>query len=393
MKIEQLIGDLLLQHSCVIIPSFGGFVTKRVGATVDLDSGKMLPPSKSILFNIQLIQNDGLLVNEIAQRQSISFDEANTQLDSEVLQWQENLKQGKRIELDKVGTLFLDAEKNLCFEQDRFSNLLLESFGLTTVKFLTKEDVQQAQKKIIEETPIIPFEPVVSSQEHFAEEEKVITLESTQTVVEEKVIAPKKKRSNVWKYASVACFLPIAFYSIWIPTQTQFLESGLISWRDFNPFYEQKTGVYASEDIVLPEKEVYEIPTFEEQIASTSNSHVKAFPFQFDEDTYVLVRMEQNDSQVVENQEIEVIATVEPEPTKPVEIVPQKFEFVVGCFSVESNAKSLVQELQKNGFDGHIVDVKGGLHRVSAGGAISIEKIQEIKHNASNAGFSGWILK
>lgn len=392
MKTEQLIGDLLMQHSCVIIPSFGGFVTKRVGAQVDLSSGRMLPPSKSILFNIQLIQNDGLLVNEIAQRNSISFDSANDQLDAEVLQWREDLKAGKRIELERVGSLFLDAEKNLCFEQDRLSNLLMESFGLTTVKFLSKEDVKQVQKKVIEETPIIPFEPVVSTEKIFSEKRDI---KLPEIKIEEPTIVVAKKK-NGWKYAAAACLLPIAFYSIWIPTQTQFLESGLLSWRDFNPFYEQKSATYVENDLALPEKEILEIPSFEEQLANASNADVTAFPFQFDEDTYVLVKMKQNDSNFVEtndNSEIDVVESVEPEPTNPVEITPQKFEFVVGCFSVEANAKSLVQELQKNGMEAHIVDIKNGLHRVSAGGAISIEKIQEIKQNASNAGYSGWILK
>lgn len=394
MKTEELIGDLLLQHSCVIIPSFGGFVTKRIGAKVDIDSGKMLPPSKSILFNIQLVQNDGLLINEIAQRKSISYDNANEQVNSEVLQWKEDLKIGKRIEIDKVGTLFLDAEKNLCFEQDRFSNLLLESFGLTTIKFLSKEDVQQAQKKIVEEVKIIPFEPVVSSDSHFATAKttkEIPQKESQEAKKTEEATAPKRKRSHFWKYAAAACFLPVAFYSIWIPTQTQFLESGLISWRDFNPFYKQQTGVYASEKIALPEKEIFEIPSFEEQLSAVSNSNVATFPFQFDEDTYVLVRTETaKENTVLPTEEITSEAPISSVKT---EIVPQKLEYIVGCFAQKSNAINLVQQLQKNGFSGRIVDVKNGLHRVSAGGAISMDKIQEVKQNASNSGYTGWILK
>ena len=67
ISIEQLIGDLLIQHNCVIVPSFGGFVAQKISAKIDFKSGKILPPSKSLLFNRQLINNDGLLANVISE--------------------------------------------------------------------------------------------------------------------------------------------------------------------------------------------------------------------------------------------------------------------------------------------------------------------------------------
>lgn len=35
MSIEDLIADLLMQHNCVIVPSFGGFVAGKTSATFD----------------------------------------------------------------------------------------------------------------------------------------------------------------------------------------------------------------------------------------------------------------------------------------------------------------------------------------------------------------------
>ena len=35
VSVEELIGELLLRHNCVIIPSFGGFVAKQTGASID----------------------------------------------------------------------------------------------------------------------------------------------------------------------------------------------------------------------------------------------------------------------------------------------------------------------------------------------------------------------
>ena len=152
VTVEQLIGNLLLRHNCVIIPSFGGFVAKPISARIDYEKGTMLPPGKSLLFNRQLINNDGLLVSEYAHSNHVSFDEAQLEVTSLVKSWGMTLQSGGRIEIDNVGNLFFDEERNICFEQDRFCNLLLESFGLGTVHFLSEEDVQIVEKRI---SPIV----------------------------------------------------------------------------------------------------------------------------------------------------------------------------------------------------------------------------------------------
>ena len=111
--VEHLIGDLLLRHNCVIVPSFGGFVAKQVSAKIDYASGRMTPPSKSLLFNKQLINNDGLLINEFSQANELSFNQASKEVSAKVSLWREALKSGQRIELDRVGYLYNDAENNL----------------------------------------------------------------------------------------------------------------------------------------------------------------------------------------------------------------------------------------------------------------------------------------
>ena len=145
VSVEQLIGDLLVRHNCVIIPAFGGFVAKQTSASIDYKNGIMTPPRKSLLFNRQLINNDGLLIAELAVSNAINYNQATDTVGSLVYTWNEKLRNGERITIDKIGFLFYDQEKNICFEQDRFFNLLLESYGLETVHFLSENDVQLAQ--------------------------------------------------------------------------------------------------------------------------------------------------------------------------------------------------------------------------------------------------------
>ena len=77
MYIEELIGDLLLRHNCVVIPTFGGFVAGQTPAVFDAQKGSITPPRKSLLFNKQLINNDGLLIAAYAHATKKSYEESN----------------------------------------------------------------------------------------------------------------------------------------------------------------------------------------------------------------------------------------------------------------------------------------------------------------------------
>ena len=220
VSVEELIGNLLLRHNCVIIPSFGGFVAKRVPAAVDFEKGIMQPPGKALLFNRQLINNDGLLTAEFASQNALDYSTASGIINKLVDSWNDQLKAGARVAIDRVGFLYFDQEKNVCFEQDRFFNLLLESYGLGKVHFMPAEDAPAA---------------LVKEDKLGVEEPKIIEHPAL------------KARSNAWKYVAAACFLPIAFYSYWIPVKTNVLQSGMISVKDFNPFQKTALGKYKAQ--------------------------------------------------------------------------------------------------------------------------------------------------
>ena len=67
--------------------------------------------------------------------------------------------------------------------------------------------------------------------------------------------------------------------------------------------------------------------------------------------------------------------------------------YIVGCFSEKTNADNLVLKLNSSGLMGTIVDNHNGLYRVSAGGAMSAEGLNDIKMTANSLGLSGWVLK
>lgn len=393
--VEQLIGNLLLRHNCVIIPSFGGFVAKPVPARIDYDKGTMHPPGKSLMFNKQLVNNDGLLISEFSQSNNISYDQATSEVKELVDGWRETLNQGGRIEIDNVGNLFFDDERNICFEQDRFCNLLLESFGLGTVHFLSEEDVEIVEKRISisepekkEEPIIVPIveEPIVAIEEEAAVEEVPVIPISRGKEAKK----PVRKRKP-WRYVAAACILPIAFYSVWIPVKTDVLESGVISYKDFNPFHQTSKGVYAERELSGEWVSTENIRgTLDDELVAVEGT-AEVYPFKFTEDTYIQVALTANDTETVETPE-----NIDSEPD--VELVQESFEananhYIVGCFGNKTNADNLVAKLKANGMDARIVDFHNGLHRVSAGGAVSEEAYQTIKLKADSLGLSGWRLK
>lgn len=377
--VDHLLGELLLRHNCVIVPAFGGFVAREVSARIDYTSGKMTPPSKSLLFNKQLINNDGLLITELARHQNISYDQAAAEIKGLVSDWNTRLKQGGRIELDKIGTIYLDTERNLCFEQDRFFNLLLGSFGLGQVHFVSEEDVTIIERKIEEQ------ELVREETQTEVKETKIIPLQIVKENQEEiKVITTQKKRSSVLKYIAAACILPIAFYSVWIPMKTDVLESGVISIQDFNPFNQAPSAQYSTKELNLPEYNEEESFTLEDQVSALETG-VTTYTYAFVPGINLSVELE---TQTV-GEEIadEKITT----PESSIEMF--SMHYIVGCFSQEENADNLVAKLQSLGFNAHVVDFHNGLHRVSAGGAMSIEGLNQIRSSAEANGFNGWILK
>ena len=412
VTVEALIADLLLRHNCVIIPSFGGFVAKQVSAKIDYVNGTMLPPGKSLLFNKQLINNDGLIINELAMANDLTFDQANIEVKHKIATWNESLSGGQRVEIDKVGNLYLDAENNVCFEQDRFCNLLLQSFGLSKVHFLTEEDVQIVESTIelIEKHErIVPEEiaeeatpkaeisvkeeaPVVRPSAPVLELVKSDEIEETAEPIIEKEISisigiPKTKRSNAWKYVAAACLLPVAFYSFWIPMHTDVLESGVISIQDFNPFHSETIGTYSKTEYPSSDKGAVKGETLEETVSELPED-VEVYTYKYDEDFFIPI--------VVPERNLELEPDDLPNDSEPEEVnvvAANKMYYVVGCFGKKSNAKRMVKKLKKEGFDASIADSSNGLYRVSAGTAISDEALDNIAARSKKLGHPGWVLR
>ncbi len=153
MELVAYINDLLYRYDCVIVPDFGGFITREVPAKIDRETASFYPPSKELSFNSQLIKNDGLLANYIASAKQISYLKALQLIQVEVLNWKKTLE-SQELELSAIGVL-VKKRQSIIFEPSSTVNYLTSSYGLSVYT-----------SKPIEQVSVVPL---ISSEE---EEEK-----------------------------------------------------------------------------------------------------------------------------------------------------------------------------------------------------------------------------
>lgn len=132
MTLAKYIRDLLFRYECVIVPEFGGFLTKTISAKIDEETQTLHPPTKRLGFNSQLVDNDGLLANYITSVDQIPYEAALNFIDFEVIEWQKKL-QNENVVLEGVGYFSLNEEQKLQFEPDTTINYLTDAFGLGTL--------------------------------------------------------------------------------------------------------------------------------------------------------------------------------------------------------------------------------------------------------------------
>jgi nucleoid DNA-binding protein len=127
--IEHYISQLLYTNDCVILIGFGGFVCSNTSSKLNKQTGLLSPPNRSILFNNQLIDNDGLLINHIAKSEKISQEQAKSELIRFVDKNKNDLNKYKSLRLKKIG-LFTLNNNQIIFSQDLTFNYNLDSYGM-----------------------------------------------------------------------------------------------------------------------------------------------------------------------------------------------------------------------------------------------------------------------
>ena len=144
MEVYNHIGQLLYHHDCVILPDFGGFITNYKSAKIDYINHNFYPPGKDVSFNKNLVINDALLINHLANIENVSYIESKNIVVAFVKKTNKKLNSGETVIFDGIGKFYYDKQRILQFEPDISSNFLLESYGLSSFHFPALDTVESS---------------------------------------------------------------------------------------------------------------------------------------------------------------------------------------------------------------------------------------------------------
>jgi hypothetical protein len=357
-KIDKHIEELLYNHDCVIVPDFGGFITSKKPAYFNPFTSVFFPATKKILFNKHLVFNDGLLMAKLAEKRVLSMEESQQLL----MEFKDDcfLKLNKegRVEIEKVGVLFFDKEKNIQFQQAS-TNFLKDSFGLSVVTMPKLEIVDVKSK------PLIPVGSIVRPIET-----KVDRPVQKKITKQERI----KNPNRIGKLIPLL-IIPLIVGGIFMISEQDDFSKQNFNLSNFNPFQ----GKYIQE---------YTPREGEDFLINSKN-------FELNESILLQENEEKLEVQVPPVNVAEIKEEIDSTYNEPVVFSEAKnYHVIAGCFSVKENAEGLVSEWINNGNEASIIDKKGQLYRVAIQSFSSREAAQDFLISTKNeAKISLWILK
>lgn len=354
-QITELIAELMFRHDCVIVPNFGGFVARNYSSNFNKGSNILYPQTKHILFNKNLIHNDGLLISAWMHKNHISLVESTKQIEDYKDYIQSLLSVKKRFELRNLGLLYIDSENTLRFEVKTDVNFLLESFGFEPV--IANEIVVEVDKQPI---PLKQFE-----------DRKIV------------VEAVKPHKRSYSKILTLTIGIPVTLAFLLFAAYSKPMKPLLQS--SFNPFY-------------TPEK-TYS-PLKNKNFNSVFIQDTETQSLLIDANGFATFKLSENGNVLIATVNDSASKTDKTTVAKPLIASSKnntsfdgKYQVVVGCFGIESNAQKLVKELRSKNINAGISGVnQNGLHIVSCGGFNAKDEATQllatIKNNLPNA----WVM-
>ena len=334
-NVELYISELLFEHDCVIIPAFGGFVARAASANFAKTGSILLPPSKSIVFNKNLSNNDGLLAGYIMQKENASYQQATSIIENFVQHCKQQLETQKRFELCDLGVLYKSAENSILFEQDVRINHNTNAFGLPAVTAI----------KLVKEEKVLPVKPNLQYRD--------VALPTTK--------AAKKPIRRIAVAASMAvCVIALMF----LVTKQNPLNNVMAT---FSPF----------KGNIIPKTE------------SKINAVIKPSVTRAEKENIVVV------PPVVAPDTVSVDKTAVVKSTEMIsDWYKQPYQIVVGCFAVKQNAYKLINQLEQQNLPASIAGQNAkNLYVVSVAGfadeASARKKLLQIKEQYHSA----WLFK
>lgn len=203
LAISRHIESLLLEHECVIIPDFGGFVTHYVPARFVEEEHLFLPPYRSVGFNAQLRLNDGILVQSVMVAEDASFPEAMCIVAEMVAEIKRKLQETGRYVFSGIGTL--------TYSLDGCYHFLPNEAGILTPKLYALDAFSIRSLQGTAATTSVTVNPLADDKAA----ENAITATTEESLPTEKAERYTVSLRRDWVNCGAAAIAAVAFYFAW----------------------------------------------------------------------------------------------------------------------------------------------------------------------------------
>ena len=332
ITLEKYIPELLYHLECVIIPDFGGFVTRTETAAFDEQNMTFRPPYRSISFNKNLVVNDGSLIHHLMNEEKMSYEDASNFIKSTVVKWNVLLSKKKRLELSGIGVFSLFPDQTIQFEPKIDVNFLIESFGLF---------------------------PITARSVNDAKSEGIIDL-----YPQDKNELSEKRKRFLKIVAAIA--LPLIAISAF----------GIINHEKAGSVFSAALGFNRNDATYSAAK--YNSNNFDFIPNATANASI---------DNNGISSLPLTNGKTVYFSNIKT-------PTNTTGFsINDQYQVVIGCFAIEGNAEKLVKSIKKKGKNAFLAGInKKGLYVVSAGSSVDHESATSLLKEIQSIHSEAWIL-
>lgn len=148
IQIANEIQELLFAHGQVALPSIGTFVSDYQAANIDHSEGRITPPQYRLRFDAGLPIDDGLLLDHLCKKYSISLNEAQAQVEGFMQHTRSTLKEGAPVNIAEIGRFYTDFSHKIQFlpENTPFNP---DTYGMPSVRL---EPISRGQN--LQTTPL-----------------------------------------------------------------------------------------------------------------------------------------------------------------------------------------------------------------------------------------------
>lgn len=339
MDVSNSLKQLLYQHDCVIVPDFGGFVCAHKKLEFNIHTGLIHPARKTVAFNQNLNNNDGLLANYIVQKEKVGNAQALENINAWVSSLHHQLQQGQTVNIYGLGSFSLNPDKKVIFIPFADVNFSTATYGLASLQLNKKiggTPIKEDPKVIATPPPPIPIvnpqivEPEKAEDIETEEEKEAIVADIRPTIPPK----PKKKKRRTLRRILGIAFMLLLFFAFFIYQDYAYhsiMDKGGL--MDFGK--SSKTDTDNNGD--KTERIEYIEIEGDDSDEATDNSDASE-----DETSNSL----ENSTVTQDDVETSIVETAKTDSV---------FYIIAGAFNSERNANDLLEDLNRKGFAPEII--------------------------------------